>query len=194
MQRRRSIGQLDRDAQLLADAFADDPLFVHLLPDDDERASRLPWLMKSFLRLTHARGLVDRVDDHGLALWLPPRTRLDDASVIVRSGLVAAPARLGLATTRRLIELLHTEHDEGELADDWYLFILAVHPDARGTGAARRLVERGFRRADAQGIGVRLETNNPANVALYQHLGLTLQGQVAGPSGLAEWVLRRPPR
>jgi ribosomal protein S18 acetylase RimI-like enzyme len=57
---------------------------------------------------------------------------------------------------------------------------LATHPDYRGQGLARRLIERVLLRADAEKMPVYLETasDNPAS-KLYRQLGFEEQGQYA---------------
>ncbi|KAF2122187.1 acyl-CoA N-acyltransferase [Lophiotrema nucula] len=43
-------------------------------------------------------------------------------------------------------------HWAGERSDNWYLSLLAVHPDYQGQGFGRELVAWGIREADAEGV------------------------------------------
>lgn len=192
------------DSRLLADAFQDDPLFAKVLPNEARRRRVLPWLMGRNVSLAERVGSVDRLrvdgtptqdpaDTAGIALWFAPGVDPFEVRHVLASGLAAAPFVIGPAATSRMVSIFRASDSySADLPDDWYLFMLAVGPEAKGRGLGRKLLERGFERADATGAGVKLETNNESNLGFYGHLGLT---QVAHhrENGLDEWLLRRPP-
>lgn len=185
---------MSRQAEILAAGFQHDPLFVQVIPDPARRLRSLTWLMGRFLRLTELRGYTDVLDDAGIALWFPPHVAPFTAGAVVRSGLLGMPFILGPSATFRLWRIFWASDDAATIyAGDWYLFMIAVAENARGSGLGRRLLERGFARADASGAAVRLETNKRENVGFYEHLGLQVVGHQVGHGGLEEWALRRPP-
>ena len=72
--------------------------------------------------------------------------------------------------------------------------LVGVHPSGRGRGLARRLFDHVHALAAtiSSGRGVSLTTEDPANVALYRHLGYEITGSVDVASGITAWALRRP--
>jgi ribosomal protein S18 acetylase RimI-like enzyme len=72
--------------------------------------------------------------------------------------------------------------------------MLAVLPDRQGRGLARVLLERvqAMSRERADSRGVTLSTESERNVALYQHLGYGVVGQVTIAPGLETWDFFRP--
>ena len=76
----------------------------------------------------------------------------------------------------------------------YYLSMLGVRRRCAGRGLARPLVERvqALSRADPTSTGVFLETEAPANVAFYRHLGFELTGHVQVADELDSWGFFRP--
>lgn len=76
----------------------------------------------------------------------------------------------------------------------WYLALLATHPDFRGRGVARRLLEHVLRRCDEDGVPVWTETTDGANVAMYERFRFVTVTHVRGGGIMPDlWVLRREP-
>ena len=87
---------------------------------------------------------------------------------------------------------MHHRHASGP---HWYVMVLGVSPEARGTGLGRALLETILAEADALGVPVYLETAQPRNVTFYQHMGFTLvEHLVEESSGLDLWGFLREPR
>ena len=67
--------------------------------------------------------------------------------------------------------------------------MIGVRARVRGSGLGRRMIEHvhSMSRADPESEGVTLTTEDPANVALYEHLGYEIVGHaVVGPK-LSTW-------
>jgi len=117
----------------------------------------------------------------GVAAWLPP----SDAE---RFTELEAP-------TRDLIRPL--TDDGGARYDafwDWlgghlpaepcyFLDMVGVRSALRGRGVGRRLIEHGLHRAAADRLPAFLETGNPDNVPLYEHLGFRVVAAEEAPDG-----------
>lgn len=175
----------------LAASFADDPLMVYIEPDPAQRPRAVEWLSRRSLQLARQAGVVDLVDGAGVGLWFPPLSTAFSGLSLARAGFLGAPVALGWAAARRMAR---SETDLNALdrpADAWYFYVLGVHPAAQGTGVARRLIERGLARADAEGGAARLETNNPRNVTLYERFGFEVTGHRATPGVVEQWVMVR---
>jgi GNAT superfamily N-acetyltransferase len=168
----------DRGAvEVLTHAFARDPGYQHICaPPDAGFLRRLRAALAALVTLLRAAGADVLAIDHGgvpvaVAVVLEPGRRLPTRAQlrwIVRmwrgAGLRAMwrTARNAWACeAHRPREPLH------------HLVLLGVDPAAQGLGLARRLADTvaATARAHPTSHGVCLETENPANVPFYQHLG-----------------------
>lgn len=182
-------------AQILANAFADDPFTVYVEPDRERRTHWLPWLMNGWLRACRRNGWVDAVDG-AVAGWMAPGRHGFGPLTFVRSGMLGAPLRMGIGATRRMLAVesdLERAPADAHDPHAWYLLAIGVDPAFQGKGLSRELIERGVARADAEGRPVRFETNNERNVALYEHLGFELVGHLDTPGLIPQWLFRREP-
>ena len=187
-----------RDAAgTLAEAYHDGALFCHVLPDPRRRAERLPWLFEGALLHCRRHGEVEVVDGvDAVAGWVAgPRLALTPAD-LVRTGLIAAPARLGATQSLRLDR--HERACEGPLLDavteaTAYLWMLGVRPERRGEGLGAHTVAVVL--AAMARLGHRrclLRTEEPDDVPLYRHLGFEVVEHLTElPSGLPAWIMAR---
>ena len=87
----------------MANAFADAPRYTFLLPNDVQGQAKLPWVWGAAIHAcVHSGGVVHVAHDGsgsavlGVAIWSPPERSRPSALTLVRSGLWAAPIRLGI--------------------------------------------------------------------------------------------------
>ena len=183
---------------VLARAFADDPMMHWMFPaprfpDAAARAEALAAFLglhvERYLTALDRARLVERAGEVvAAALWRWPDEDL------------ATPGRLP-TTAGLLTALVGQEHAQvvaaGMAAERAvrpkgpyvYLHYLAVDADHRGRGDARRLVDDGLARAAADGLPALVETTNPSNVPLYEHLGFRTVAQVPLGDGPVVWIL-----
>ncbi|MDP9228469.1 MAG: GNAT family N-acetyltransferase, partial [Actinomycetota bacterium] len=76
----------------------------------------------------------------------------------------------------------------------WYLQTLSVKASAQRSGVGTALIEPGLERADADGIGVFLETQRESNIPYYRRFGFELGEEVSLPGSPPVWLMWRPPR
>lgn len=182
-------------AATLAAAFHGGRLFGWALPDPTARVRRLPWLFASILRHCRAEGRVLAADGaDAVAGWVPGGHVELSAVQLVRSGLAAAPIRLGPVATVRVER--HEQPANRRVAAaitpaTAYLWVLGVAPDRHGAGLGSGLLRRVVDDAAAQGYDrVVLRTDDPGNVAFYHRNGFEVVEALEGlPSGLPSWVL-----
>lgn len=194
---RRSEQRPARD--VLAAALAEDPAWVHVLPDPRERSLALRCLVGvaladsgSHTRVAMAGGRIV-----GTAVWQPPGhyplSAWRQARAVPR--LLPMMARLGrrAAAVRRFGDALDAVFPPEPVR---YLQILGVAPQAQGGGVGSRLLADGLADADAAGEEVYLETGKPANTAYYERHGFALITPMAAlyDGGPAMARMRRPAR
>lgn len=180
-----ALGPRDRRAAsaVIAASFQHDPLFVRVV---GERVA---------LRVPFAAYLFDMVGILGGSRWgwfeggrlsavmllerrgAPSHTR----AVLAALHLLPLVPRIGLDSARWLNRYALVTHASGPDAPHHYLTLLAVAPHAQGRGLGRRMVAAAWSQtlADPASKALALDTENQANVALYQHLGFTLTTETA---------------
>jgi ribosomal protein S18 acetylase RimI-like enzyme len=174
---------------MLARAYLHDPQFVYVLPDEGERLRRSPWFFAAVLRYSAAVGTLLAADG-GVAILIPPGGHTPSLSRMLRSGLIAAPLRLGPGALGRLTAFATATRElrarvvQGPF---WYVGGIGVEPERQGEGIGTALMDELGRRA---GVPLCLETASERNVAWYERLGygVIAEGRVAG--GPAIWSMK----
>src|SRR5688572_19081870 len=172
-------------AQVLAHAFADDPLFTWAIPDRDRRSRALPHVFDGTLRHCARHGGVETVADGAAVVgWMTGAHLRMSARDVVAAGLVSIPFRLGPAATRRL-----QAHEAAcERALDavaparWaYLCVVGVEPAEQGRGHGAAVIRTALESMATDHDACLLKTENPGNVAIYERLGFRTVRTVTPP-------------
>ena len=179
-------------ASVLGEAFAEDPMIRWPFPVDATQAD-VTRMFDVLLAVYLPLEVVWVTEDlNGAAVWLPP-TEARRFEEIDRS-------------TRDSIRPL-TDEDGAryEAFWDWvaahipdepcyFLDAIGVHPRAQGRGLGRSLIEPELHHAFAEGLPAFLETGNPDNVPMYEHLGFrTVESSGAPDGGPTIWFMRADP-
>jgi ribosomal protein S18 acetylase RimI-like enzyme len=184
-----------RIAALFARAFQDDPLMRYAIPGAQQRRRLLPWLMGLNVRYGCRYGEVYTTSEYtGAALWLPPGQTAYTLWRMLRAGMFAAPFRLPWPVLRRLASVesrAQTLHERYAPDPHWYLAQIGVEPALQRQGIASRLLRPMLARADAAGLPCYLETENPANINIYQRYGFGVAAEDAVPDGPHIWAMLR---
>lgn len=185
---------IESRADALARAFASDPVYRFIHPDDREWARVGPRFFRILLRYFRAHATVLTPGAGGaVAIWTPPEPRPPGGLARLRFTLrigallgrrIARGARVGTA-----LESLHREEPH------WYLAILGTAPEAQGRGLASGLLAPILSRCDAAGLPAHLETATESNLSFYAARGFEVvaEARVAG-GGPRVWGLCRAPR
>lgn len=189
--------ELDATAAALARAFHDDPLQTYILPDSRERAARSPAHFASILRYGLLFGEVFTIPGpaSGAAVVLPPDGWEITPERAEAAGFNQWPTTIGEVAADRFVNtlsVLEPYHRRDVPPAHWYVLVLGVAPEAQGTGRGRALLQPTLARAATAGQPCYLETAQPKNVGLYEHLGFRVLAEVVEPtSGLRLWTFRR---
>lgn len=189
-------GDADEASFVLAESFAAYPTtawFFDPSPLDRREASTA--LMRFFVTARTLRGEAVfgvRADGRLAAVALAsfpgrgvPPPELAEAREQLWS-VVGAGARERYEAYGRALEPL-LQHAAGV-----HVNVLGVHPEHRGRGLARALLDRLHVLASAlPSAGVSLATEDPANLSFYRHLGFEVTGSADVAPGITAWALWR---
>lgn len=187
-----------RLGQLFARAFQDDPLMQYAIPNAFQRRRLLPALMGLNVRYGCRYGEVYTTSAYtGAAIWLPPGHATYTLRRMLRAGMLIAPLRLPWPMLRRLASgegRAQRLHERYAPRPHWYLAQIGVEPAYQRQGIASRLLRPMLARMDAAGLPCYLETENPANVAIYERYGFQVAAEDVVPDGPHIWAMLRGQR
>ncbi len=182
-------------AEALALAFACDPAWAHLLPDEAPRAERLLAFFNAEIAnlVPGLRRLWVTEDGSGAAIWAPPGSwRVPFSRTLRASGQMARVfgARLPLATWT----LLRVERRHPASPEHWYLHYLGVEPRRQGRGLGGALLAPVLEACDRAAVPAHLEASTERNRVLYERNGFGLTAGFNLPLGgpLVRGMWRQP--
>jgi len=197
---RRRLGPADAEAaaEVLARAFANDPLWRYLLPDARQR----PALVRQAFR-TFAPAFVSGQQAYGVgaplagvAVWSAPDQPEGPASALLNANLltlVFSPLALAVARAAPIFAAFEQLRRRYAAEPHYYLATVGVVPEAQGRGLASRLIRPVLAHADARALPAYTETMTAANVGIYERFGFVVREQRRVPDAdLVIWALYRP--
>jgi GNAT superfamily N-acetyltransferase len=186
--RRATASDIGHAADVLADAYAENPLIVWFFPGEPSRRAHSVSLFAGLLTGALPSGLVSvTLDGWGVAAWTPPiegpeapRRRTDNWNADRRATTLAA-----MAAARP-----ETPH--------YYLAAVGVNAASRRWGLGSALLAPVLERCDATSTPAYLENSDPANHAFYERHGFVDVGPIStgtgGPLLTGMWRDPRPDR
>ena len=178
--RRATKADIDASAEVLAQAFHDDPGTIIFEPDSERRARLLPPFFRNFVAaaLAEDADIVVAGDPiAGVACWFGPDRHGPSPDTLGAHGFADVVAMAGDEAVARLLGMVsEMERQHTELTDGPHLRLefLGVLPSSQRTGIGTALIEHGHRRADETGMPCYLETMTLPNVGYYEHRGYRL--------------------
>lgn len=191
----RTASRPDRAAVIatLADAFAHEPAFSFILPDEAARRRAL----KRFFGIVFAEDsragalfLTDRAE--AVTAWRSPAQMHEGRWEALRTRL---PFLLTFGTAiGRAVSVGDLIKANLPPQGCWYLHYAGSHSQHRGQGFGGAAIRAGLARADAERASAWLETADPANLPLYQSLGFEIVKTWQVPEGPQFWGMMRAAR
>jgi GNAT superfamily N-acetyltransferase len=184
--------------EVLADAFAEDPVFAWLIPPQvRDRNGRLRTFFTSMSRgyLRQGKPCYVTGDASAAALWAAPGGWAMPLSHII---LEAVPS--GLAFRRRLLRALRTQEQierlhAGQSAPHWYLGYLGTRCGRQGQGLGSQMLREVLSGLDTDGVPAYLESSSQRNLPLYERNGFRVVGELqALGHGPTIWRMWREPQ
>jgi GNAT superfamily N-acetyltransferase len=171
-------------SEALALAFADDPAWRHLLPDDASRAERLLAFFAAEIahHVPRYREVWVTEDGFGAAVWARPGRWEVPLLHTLRQGPLMRKIfgrRLPLATWT----LLRIERRHPRTPEHWYLQYIGVEPRRQGRGLGAALLTPILEQCDRDGTPAHLEASSDRNRALYERNGFSLTETFHMPAG-----------
>lgn len=191
-----SPDQLPEASRAVAAAFDDDPMTSFLYPGSSRRRGYV-WAIAAGLRMALPLGATYTTPApgiEGVAAFRPPG-RHPRPWWVEAWQFRAAPLRVPLGTTLRLMRVSDALSRVHPKEPHWYLETLAVRPDRQRQGVGSFLIMPTLEQADRDALPVYLETTKPANVTYYRRFGFEVLQELTVAGGeLRVWTMLRPPR
>ena len=182
--RTATAAETPRLAEVLTQAFADDPVTAWCFPNESDRLERLGRFYGELFLPRMALGRDEIYTDDGLrgvASWTPPgkghMSTIDNLRLLPR---MAAVCGRGLPRTLRALSFLESQFP-GE--PHWHLPFLGVAPESQGHGIGSLLMRPILERCDREGTPAYLEASTPRNRALYLRHGFVILDEIRLPDG-----------
>jgi ribosomal protein S18 acetylase RimI-like enzyme len=193
-----TLADVESAAQVIAQAFVDDPLTSFMLPIKATRTKTLTKFFRVYAEINiknqRAYGVGEPLQ--GVAFWKFPGQ--DSMSISVKAlgkllPLLFTLYPIGYIRAKAILNQIETLHQKYADAPHFYLDNLGVLASARGKGLASQLIRPFLEMADSQKVVAYTDTVTEANVPLYEHFGFQCieTSPIAG-TGITVHALRRP--
>ncbi len=195
---------LEKLKELLTVCFKKDPLYAHLIPDENTRNRLLPELFECdltefyetceiFADSPNLDGVVivsDEAEPYNIFKYYLTETQArlrtdgylikEDPTMKTFWNFVMGRDYLNSRWTDQL-------HQDNRL----HVIYLAVNPEKQHHGIAAKMMEEVIRYANENHMMISLETHNEKNVAMYEHFGFKLYGIVKKHFDLKQYCMIR---
>ena len=192
-----TLSHVEPAADVLSQAFVEDPLCAFMLPFERTRAKTLHTFFRAYgeVNIKNQRGYGIGEPLKGVAYWKFPNQA--DISISVKSLSIFIPLLftfypIGLFRARAILQQIDALHQKHVDEAHFYLDNIGVIPSARGKGVSSKLIRPLLEKADSEKVSVYTDTVTRSNVALGEHFGFQCveESAIAG-TGITVWAMRR---
>jgi len=192
-----TLTDVEQAAQVIAQAFVDDPLCSYMLPFRRTRVMTLYKFFRAYgvVNIKNYRGYGFGEPLQGIAYWESPNQ--DNMSISVKSLTLFLPLLftlypVGYFRAKAVIQQTDSLHKKYADEPHYYLDNIGVIPSARGKGISSKLIRPILEMADSQKVITYTDTVTQSNVALYEHFGFQcVEQSPIAKTGITVWALRR---
>ena len=192
-----TVSYVEQAAQVISQAFFNDPLISFVLPF---RCTRVKTLHKFFrvygeVNIKNNRGYGFGEPLQGVAYWKSPNQ--DNLSISVKSLTLFLPLLftfypIGYFRAKAIFQKIDELHKNYADEPHYYLDNIGVIPNAQGKGVSSKLIRPILEKADSQKVITYTDTVTQSNVALYEHFGFQcMEESSIANTGITVWALRR---
>ncbi len=171
-------------------AFSSDPMTRWSWRAPEVYLASFPRFVRAIAGNSFGHGSAYGSDDmRGVALWLPPGVRSDEAQLeaLFEETVPKSQAADGAA----MFERMATSHPR---EPHWYLPLVGVDPRAQGEKLGGALLRPVLARCDRDGVPAYLESSNPRNISFYERLGFHVLTRLQVGESPELVPMLRPPR
>ena len=193
-----TLSDVEQAAQVISQAFVDDPLISYMLPIRRTRVKTLYKFFRAYgeVNIKNNRGYGAGEPLQGIAYW--KSLNQDNMSISVKSLTLFLPLLftfypIGYFRAKAIMQQMDNLHKKYADEPHYYLDNIGVTLAARGKGISSKLIRPILELADSQKVITYTDTVTQSNVALYEHFGFQCveQSPIAN-TGITVWALRRP--
>jgi len=182
-----------RAIELLAEAFANDPMIKYVLSEKVRKyVNRIYGVMfKTYLEKGSA--YFDSSEMNGIILWIDSKED-PGLGVWIRSGalkMLTFPGR-SLNRLMKVGRAISRAHKKCIKEHHLHLIFIAVSPASQGRGIGKQLLSLLAHEADSKGLPCYLETQNPSNLGFYESFGFYVAKEIEISPELRSWSMVRP--
>ena len=172
--RSAKVSEAERCFAVLTLAFAGDPAARWAWPDQQQYLDAFPRFARAFGGAAVDAGTAHCVEGFsGVALWLPPGTPPDEASLVsVIEDTVADELKDAMFSMFEQMDAYHPHEQH------WHLPLIGVDPVSQSRGYGSALLTRALDECDRQQVLAYLEATSPRNVPLYERYGFEVLGTI----------------
>jgi ribosomal protein S18 acetylase RimI-like enzyme len=193
-----TLSDVEQAADVIAQAFVDDPLLAFMLPFKRTRVGTLRKFFRPYgeVNIKNQRGYGVGEPLKGVAYWQSPSQ--DNVSISIKSLSKFLPLLLtfypiGYYRARPIFQQIDALHQKHADEPHYYLDNLGVVPSAQGQGFSSKLIRPILEKADSEKVIVYTDTVTPSNVAFYEHFGFQCVEVCPNQeTGITVYALRRP--
>lgn len=188
---------------VMENAFSPDPLFKKLFIRN-HTALIAAYRVRAFLSFMFDMSMLLRLDARGIfdgdrlvgcylleVTGANPLRKISGAILVLMRALVL-PWKISFGTLKLVNDYMRVTRSNAPLGRHYYLRMIGVHETARGQGIGKALMQEVIRYAenDKKAIGICLDTENKANLSLYEHFDFIMTKE-ASLDGLAVYCMFR---
>jgi GNAT superfamily N-acetyltransferase len=172
--------------RVIARAFHEDELTVHLYPDSQTRSRFAPAMFEALVRYDQLFGQVDHLAGcTAVASWMRPGETVETPERLAQAGFDGLPDDVPLETLDAVFGYIGSVIATAAPEPHWHLRLLGVEPGHQGGGLGAVVMRHGIERAAQTDHAVVLETFSERAVPFYLRNGFEiLVDQVEPTSGL----------
>ncbi|MHA2393045.1 MAG: GNAT family N-acetyltransferase [Promethearchaeota archaeon] len=190
---------LNTGAQIISEAFHDDPLYTYIIPDESERRKYFPYIFKAYIWYCLQFGEVyaTSLNIEGIALWVPSEFSYITPKRSKECGDEVFFYMLGKKYLERLsiTSFANEIHEKLITEPHMYLMTIAVDPKLQRRGFGRKLLTPMLEYLDDNNLKCYLDTNKESNIPFYQSFGFRILKKFEiEKTGILNWSMLRDPK
>lgn len=195
--RQLTIADVEPAANIIAQAFMNDPLINFMVPFKSSRFDTLLKFFRVYGEINILNGCGYGVGEplQGVAYWQSPGQGSISISVNTLGKLLPLLFTwypVGYFRARVIFKETERLHQKYAAAAHYYLDNLGVLPSAQGKGWSSKLLRPILDQADARQVIAYTDTTTRANVSFYEHFGFQCVEETAvSGTGVTVFALRR---